>query len=254
MGFFGEFFKSEMRESSRHSLFQPKKWNRGNDIYGVRGKERISWNDAEGKMDYLDKNVGVSRSSFYHSYWRGWTEVRVDRPGKPYKIERVYTAPWIRQDVSTRDYVLYRLLYGVLLVLAVALFAFAMTRRVGSNSCWYVALFGLPATILMFVVFWVFVVYVKAPRKMTLWEHRSSSVYLRYTALVFSILLAATALATVVYIILNLEDQPIHQLLNVGLDLAAAASVFAVFWFEKKMKYADIPNDTEAPQGGHEIR
>lgn len=254
MGLFGDFFKSEMRNSERQGLFQRKKWNRGNDIYGVRGKERTSWNDAEGNMDYLDKNMGVTRSSFYHSYWRGWTEVRIDRPGKPFKIERVYTAPWIRQDVSTRDYVLYRILYGVLIALAVALFAFAMSQRVGSNYCWYVALFGLPATIMIFVMAWMFVSYAKAPRKMTLWEHRCSSVYLRYTALVFSILLAATALSTVVYIILNLGDQPLLQLLNVGLDLVAAAAVFAVFWIEKKMKYADIPNDTVPPEGGHEIR
>lgn len=253
MGFFGEFLKSEMRENSRQSLFQPKKWKRGNDIYGVRDRG-MSHNDAEGKMDFLDKNMGVSRSSFYHSYWRGWTEVRVDRPGKPFKIERIYTAPWIRQDVSTRDYVLYRLLYVLLTVLAIALFAFAMTRRVGSNYCWYVALFGLPATILIFVLCWMLVVYAKAPRKMTLWEHHSSSVYLRRTALVFSILLAATALATVVYIVLNWADQPLQQLMNVGLDLVAAAASFAIFRIEKKMKYADIPNENKAPYGGHEIR
>lgn len=254
MGLFGDFFKSEMRENSRQGLFQPKQWNRGNDIYGVRGKERISWNDAEGKMDYLDKNAGVSRSSFYHSYWRGWTEVRIDRPGKPFKIERVYTAPWIRQDVSNRDYVLYRLLYGVLIALAIAVFAIAMSQRVGSNYCWYVALFGLPSTIMMFVMVWMFVVYAKAPRKMTLWEHRCSSIYLRRAALVFSILLAATALATVVYTLLNLADQPALQMLNVGLDLISAAGIFAVFRIEKKMKYADIPNDTVPPAGGHEIR
>lgn len=253
MGFFEEFFKSEQRDGARQSLFRSKKWNRGNDIYGVRDRG-ISHNDAEGKLDHLDKNLGVSRSSFYHSYWRGWSEVRIDRPGKPYTIKRVYTAPWIRQDVSGRDYVLYRLLYGVLLALAVAVFAFAMTRRVGSNYCWYVALFGLPCTIFIFITLWMFVVYAKAPRKMTLWEHHSSSVYLRRASLIFSILLAATALATVIYIFLNPGDQPLRQLVNAGLDLVASAAVFAVFRLEKKMKYADIPNDAETPPGGHEIR
>lgn len=254
MGFFGEFFKNEMRNNDRLGLFQPKKWNRGNDIYGVRGKNRISWNDAEGNLDHLDKNMGVNRSGFYHSYWRGWSEVRIERPGKPYKIERVYTAPWIRQDLSTRDYVLVRILYGLLLVLSTVLFAFAMTRRVGSNYCWYVALFGFPATILLFVVFWMFVVYVKAPRKMTLYEHRSSSSYLKFFALLISIFFAATAIATVVYTILNPADQPVQQLLNAGLDLIAAAGTFVVFWLEKKMKYVDIPNENKTPPGGFEIR
>ena len=253
MGFF-DFFKNEMRNRETTGLFQPKKWNRGNDIYGVRRKERYSHNDAEGNLDYLDKNMGVNRSSFYHSYWRGWTEVRVDRPGKPFKVERVYTAPWIRQDLSTRDYVLVRILYGVLIALSIALFAIAMTQRVGSNYCWYVALFGLPTTILMFVVVWMFVSYAKAPRKMTLYEHRSTSTYLKVICLVFSISLTATALSTVVYTLLNMDDEPFKQLLNVLLDLLAAGCSVTVFLLERKMKYVDIPNNNKAPQGGYEIR
>lgn len=242
---------------SRFDLFlkkkQRKRWDRGNDIYGVRDKG-ISPDDAEGKLDHLDKNKGFTRSGFYHSYWRGWTEVRVDLPGRPYKVERVYTAPWVRQDLPTRDYVLVRVLYGLLLALSVVLFSFAMTRRVGSNSCWYVALFGMPATILAIITIWIFVVYAKAPRKMTLWEHRVSSVYLRRAALVFSALLAATALATGFYAARNPADQPARQLLNALLDLLAAAGAFAVFRIEKKMKYQDLPNTNQAPKGGHEIR
>lgn len=242
------------RSNRSGGLFRPRKWNQGNDIYGVRGKERISPDDAEGKLDHLDKNKGFTRSGFYHAYWRGWTEVRVDRLGKPYHVERVYTAPWIRQSLSNRDYVLIRLLYGLLLVLAAVLFCFAMTRRIGSNSCWYVALFGMPATILMIVTLWIYVIYAKAPRNMTLWEHRSSSVYLRRAALIFSILLAATALATGVYTARNPSDQPLAHLRNAGLDLLSAAGVFAVFRIEKQMKYEDLPNTNKAPQGGQEIR
>ena len=253
MGWFGMFLKDEMTKNSRNSLFQPKKWTKGNDIYGVKGKGNSLY-DLENKSDIFDKNVGVNRSSFYHSYWRGWTEVRVDRPGKPYSIERVYTAPWIRQDLSTRDYILVRILYGLLIALSIALFAFAMTRRVGSNYCWYVALFGMPSAIVMFVVVWMFFSYAKAPRKMTLYEHKSTSVYLKRICLVFSIGLAATALSTVLYTILNAADEPLQQLLNVLLDLLATGCVFAVFLLEKKMKYVDIPNTNKAPAGGHEIR
>lgn len=243
------------RNNRTGGLFQSRKWNRGNDIYGVRGKETISPDDAEGKLDHLDKSKGFTRSFFYHAYWRGWTEVRVNRLGsRRHQIERVYTAPWIRQELTGRDYVLVRLLYGLLLVLAALLFSFAMTRRVGSNYCWYVALFGMPATILMIVTLWVFVIYAKAPRKMTLWEHRVSSTYLRRAAAVFSVLLAAAAAATGLYAALNPADQPLRQLMNAGLDLLAAACAFSVFRIEKRMKYADIPNTNKAPQGGQEIR
>lgn len=253
MGWFGMFLKDELAKNSKSSLFQPKKWNKGNDIYGVKGRENSLY-DLENKSDIYDKNVGVNRSSFYHSYWRGWTEVRVNRIGKPYSIERVYTAPWIRQDLSTRDYVLVRIFYGLLIALSIALFALAMTQRVGSNSCWYVALFGLPSTILMFVVVWMFVSYAKAPRQMTLYEHRSTSSYLKWICLAFSIGLTATALSTVVYILLNTGDEPLRQLLNVALDLLAAGCCFTVFMVERKMKYVDIPNTNKAPAGGFEIR
>lgn len=244
---------ASFRNNRTGGLFRKKSWDRGNDLYGVRDKG-ISPDDAEGKLDHLDKNKGFTRSGFYHSYWRGWTEVRVDRIGRPYKVERVYTAPWIRQDLSTRDYVLVRVLYGLLLVLSAVLFTFAMTRRVGSNSCWYVALFGMPATIFFIITFWIFIVYAKAPRKMTLWEHRVSAVYLRRAAPVLSALLAATALATGLYAALNPADQPFSQLRNALLDLLAAGGAFAVFWIEKKMKYEDLPNTNKAPQGGREIR
>ena len=253
MGWFGIFLKDEMTRNGRNSLFQPKKWTRGNDIYGVKGKGNSLY-DLENKSDIYDKNVSVNRSGFYHSYFRGWTERRVDREGKPYRVERVYTAPWIRQDLSTRNYVLVRILYGVLLALSIALFAIAMTQRVGSNSCWYVALFGLPTTIIMFVVAWMFVSYAKAPRQMTLYEHRSTSVYLKWACLVFSVGLAATALSTVVYVFLNPGDLPLRQLLNAALDLVAAGCSFTVFILERKMKYIDIPNTNEAPEGGYEIR
>lgn len=253
MGLFGMFLKDELTKNSRNSLFQPRKWKKGNDIYGVKGRGD-SFYDLENKLDIYDKNVSVNRSGFYHSYWRGWTEVRVDRVGKPYSIERVYTAPWIRQDLSTRDYVLVRILYGLLIAFSIALFAVAMTRQVGSNYCWYVALFGLPSAIIMFVVAWMFVSYAKAPRTMTLYEHRSSSAYLKYICLIFSIGLAATALSTVLYTLLNLNDEPLRQLLNVLLDLLAAGGVFTVFMLEKNMKYVDIPNTNKPPEGGHEIR
>lgn len=253
MGWFGMFLKDEMTKNGRNSLFQPKKWTKGNDIYGVKGRGNSLY-DLENKSDIYDKNVGVNRSSFYHSYWRGWTEVRVDRPGKLFKVERVYTAPWIRQDLSTRDYVLIRVLYGFLLALSIVLFAVAMTQRVGSNFCWYVAMFGLPTAILMFVVVWMFVSYAKAPRQMTLYEHRSTSSYLKWICLVFSIALAATALSTVLYTLLNMGDEPLKQLLNVLLDLLAAGSAFTVFMLERKMKYIDIPNTNNPPAGGFEIR
>lgn len=252
MGLFGMFLKDELNKHGTNSLFQPEKWKKGNDIYGVKGKGNSLY-DIEDKADIYDKNAGVNRSGFYHSYWRGWTEVRVDRPGKPYTIERVYTAPWIRQDLSTRSYVLVRILYGVLIALSIALFALAMTRPIGSNYCWYVALFGMPSTILIFVVVWMFVCYAKAPRKMTLYEHKSSSVYLKRICLIFSIGLAATALSTVVYTILNTGDEPLQQLLNVLLDLLAAGCAFAVFMLERNMKYVDIPNTNQPPEGGCEI-
>lgn len=227
-------------------------WTRGNDIYAVRGSD-VRGNDEEGKMDHRDVNIGVTRSGYYHSYWRGWTEVRVDRPGKRFKIERVYTAPWIRQDLSDRAYVLYRLLYAFLTALAIALFAFSMTRPVGSNYCWYVALFGLPATIIMLIVFFSLIGYIKAKRKMTLYEHKVSSTRLKRVMVVFSALLAATGLATIVYLFLNRDDAPLLQLRGAVLDLLAAGSVFSVYYMEKHMKYVDVPNPTKPPEGGKTI-
>ncbi|MGI6071873.1 MAG: hypothetical protein ACOX75_02500 [Lachnospiraceae bacterium] len=230
------------------------KWSKGNDIYGLREKQTVSARDDEGSLDFLDPNMGVTRSAFYHSYWSGWAETRIDRLGKPYKIDRIYVAPWIKQNLRACDYVLVRVLYGIMLLLSIALFVFAMTRRIGSNYCKYVAAPGMITGILIIPVAWIFVVYAKAKKLMTIWEHQVSSVWLYRISFVFSMGLLATMLTTIIYVILNPADNLNAHLLNIGLELVAGGLSFAVFFFEKRMKYVNIPNENQAPFGSKVIR
>ena len=228
-------------------------WNQGNDIYGVRRNEQISHNDAEGKLDFLDKNLGITRSGYYHSYFSGYSEVRVDRPGKPYKVERVYTAPWIKQNIDDRSYVRFRIIYGLLILLAIAAFIFGMTQNIGCNKCIYVAIPGFPTGILLFPIVYEFVVYAKSPRKMTIWEHYAGSVRFYRFCLAGAIAFAATSLSIVVYICLNPTDEVLRHVVNVFLQLISGALMFFIYRTEKNMDYIEIPNENHAPHGATEI-
>ena len=226
-------------------------WDGGNDIYGVRRGEMISPRDDEGRLDHLDTNMGVTRSGFYHAYWEGWTEYRIPREdGKQGPICRVYTAPWLRLAGSRWR----RAVYGALLASAAAAFCFAMTRRVGSNSCRYVALFGMPTGILMLAAAWFCLLAAKAPRDLTRWEYRCASVYLRRASLAFAVGLALTAAATGVYLALHPQDPPAANALNIALELLAAAASAAVFLLERRAVYLTVENDTPAPENGRVIR
>lgn len=226
-------------------------WDGGNDIYGVRRGEMISPCDDEGRLDHLDANMGVTKSGFYHAYWEEWTEYRLPQEnGKQGPIRRVYTAPWLRLEGGRRR----RVLYGVLLALADAAFCFAMTRRVDSNSCRYVALFGMPTGILMLAAAWFFLLAAKAPRDLTRWEFRCASVYLRRASLTFAAGLALTAAATGVYLALHPLDSPAANALNIALELLAAAASAAVYLLERRAVYLTVENDTPAPENGRPIR
>ncbi|MCD7957143.1 MAG: hypothetical protein LUG93_15625 [Lachnospiraceae bacterium] len=196
----------------------------------------------------------VTPSRSYHKYWQGYTETQITTPKGKKKIKRTYVAPWKQQDLTDRQWKSVKVIYSLLTLLSVFLTVYALSRRVGSNVCWYVALAGLPSVILLFLQFSVTILYDISPRKMTLWEHRSSSNRIRYTSLISGIALSLTALATLIYTFINQSDQPGAEFLCAVLLLLAAFSMFAIRCMESRIKYIDIPNDVSAAEDSYAIR
>ncbi|MGM9607172.1 MAG: hypothetical protein ACI3XJ_06675 [Oscillospiraceae bacterium] len=220
------------------------------DIYGVKGKKAspFSTKDAPDTPE-----SGLRHSSYYHKYFRGYTEVRKLNAKGRVVSERYYTRPWIVSGLSTRNYWLVRLLYALLVAASAALFITALCQDVPGNYSWIVALPGYPTIIALVVLAAVTVMYIFVERKMTLWGHVSSTRRLKVVSLITAIIQAVTAVDLALYALITGEEV-LRSLGCAALVLLSACCSGALFFLERKMPYQEIPNDTKLPEGeAHEI-
>lgn len=219
-----------------------------NDIYGVK---QIKTNPLE--KDNEVPESGFRHSDAFHRYFRGYTEIRREKPNGRYGVERYYTQPWIVSTAGTQVYWLTRLVYVTLVCISWMLYLWTMCADLGSNRVWFVALPGLPAAILLFLLSAVTVSYIFIPKKMTLWEHSSSTNRIKTVSLLTGGCMALTAAAKAAYLMLY-GGNAVGELISIGITLAAAAAAAALFVLERGVVYTTIPNDTVLPEGeAHEI-
>lgn len=218
------------------------------DIYGVK---KIKSNPLE--KDNEVPETGFRHSDSYHKFFRGYTEIRREKPNGRFRVERYYTQPWIVSAASPQVYWLTRLMYAFLVCLSWSLYVRAMTMDLGSNRVWFVAIPGLPAVILLVLLSIVTLCYIFVPRKMTLWDHESSTKRLKILSLVTGGCMALTAVAKVISLAC-FGGSVGAELLSAGLTLLGAFAAGAVFLMERGVAYTTVPNDTVLPEGeAHEI-
>ena len=217
------------------------------DIYGVRGKQKetLRLPDSPSKKTF---------NRHYHNFFRGYTEVRQINEKGRVVIQRYYTKPWKVSGLSAWNYWLLRLLYVFLTVVAIALYITAMTQDVPGNHHWLVAIPGLPTITVLFLQVVTVIQYVTVPRKMTIWDHTSSTKHIKRTTLAAAIIQGVTALMLLGFALVTGQEIG-RTLLCVLADLIAAGCSAAIFFVERKVPYTEIPNDTKLPSGEtHEIR
>lgn len=219
-----------------------------NDIYGVK---RIKTNPLE--KDHEVPETGFRHSDSYHRYFRGYTEIRREKPNGRFKVERYYTQPWIVSAASRQNYWLLRLMYVSLVCLSWILYIWGMCMDLNSNRAWFVAIPGLPGVILLLLLTAVTFGYIVTPKKMTLWQHESSTKRLKLLSLLTGICITLATAAKGAYLMLyggNVRG----ELLSIGITLAAAACAAVIWLLERDAVYTTIPNDTILPEGeAHEI-
>lgn len=220
------------------------------DIYGVKSKSDDPF-VRRGEVEAPE--TGRRHSDYYHKYFRGYTEIRKLNEKGRVKIERYYTRPWIVSGLSTGRYWLLRLLYAVLAAMSATAFITALSQRVPANFSWIVALPGYISIILLFLMVVVTLIYIFVAKKMTLWEHSSSTKRLKVFSLATCIGQALTGVTTAVYALATGVFVGESLLCAVG-SLLAAVCAGVIFLVERKVPYAEIPNETKLPAGeAHEI-
>lgn len=231
-----------------------KKWNEmpggADNIYGIKGKSAAQKAESKYFGDSTDK---ITHSRYYHRYFRGYTEVRIPAPEhkyKNYKIQRFYTAPYIAADMDRLVYFYLVLSYILLAALAVFCFLHALLNRgVAGNSSAIVAIPGFPTVIALFLLCASVIAYVFRPKKMTLYEHETSTARLKTTAAISAGGAAATALMSAVYLLFRGSADLPAELWTIAQLLLSAAAAFAIRRLERSLRYKELPNDTKLPQG-----
>jgi len=187
-------------------------------------------------------------SKAYHKFFEGYTEVRVPRSnGKGTRIKRIYTGEYYRQDLSVRNRVLIRLLYVVFFLCASLLFVSGAVEQFAGNSTWYV---NLPEAASVFFLFWIliaFIEYLPAGRDMTIAEYRSSSRSLLKASIGAAICLGVTALATLLFLVLNSFTALLPGIVCIGKYISGSLMMLVLNRLEMKLKYQIIPNTNQVP-------
>ncbi len=220
----------------------------GNDIYGVNSNWKL-----EQKMG---KNTGdgIHRSTYYHRYFRGYTEIRTEKANGGYKVERFYTEPWLVQDVTPMMYVWYRMMYVLLVaVVCVGYFTLMCQDGFGGTCSLLVAIPEFASVIGLILLVAATINYVFMRKRMTLYDHQSSSDNLKKASVIAAVCLAATALMIVINILLGV-DSVVKEFRLAGCVLLCAAAALAIYFIERGMPYREEENHTVLPAGeAHEI-
>lgn len=205
------------------------------------------------KTERKSRYTGFVHKSHYHRYFQGYTEARVKKPGGGYRLERVYTAPWKQHDLKGGQWAALKLLYALLALFALIATVVVMRQDVVSNYLWFVFLPGVICFLCAFLLCALTVSYITRRRRMTLWEFRSSSLYIRRAAAAACVTACVTAAAKLVCVAVFAAAGLSREWPGLVLLLASAASAGAIRRIERKVPYLDVPNDAAAPEDGVEI-
>ena len=207
------------------------------------------------EKDRSQRKRGIWHSKAYHRFFEGYTEFRVPNPnGKGYTIQRVYTGNYYRQDLTKSQRVLLRLLYVVLFLCIVYFFVSCAILPVLSNSTWYVALTQAVSIVFLFWTVIAFISYLPAGQDMTINAYRSSSLALHTATLGSAVSLGVVALATLVFILLNVSTEPQVELLCAIKYLAGGLLALAMNRKEKRVNYLIIPSQNKPNVNSDEIK
>lgn len=218
-----------------------------NDIYGVKGIQNPLDKDGDAP------ETGFRHSDAYHRFFRGYTEIRREKPNGRYRVERYYTQPWIINAASRQVYWLNRVMYAFLVFLCWMLYIHAMTMDLGSNRAWFVAIAGMVALIMLILLTMVTAIYIFIRKKMTLWDHASSTRRLKVLSLITGSCLALTAAAKGFHLV-HCGQSIQGELRSIAMMLLAAAGAATLYSLERQVVYTSVPNDTVLPEGeAHEI-
>ena len=216
------------------------------DIYHLNGRKYTA--AAEGT------DTGFRHSTHYHSFFEGYTEVRVEKKNGGYKVERYYTAPWYISAEEKKTVQCRMLFYWIIYLLSAGMFFWCSCWRIGSNYTCYVAAFGFLTAVIQLLFFFFLCGYCLKQEKMTLYEYKHKTAEIRYGSMAASISLGITATMTGLYYLIHISNCESLVLIQTILLATGSAGMYWICHTEHKVPYMETENYTKAPEGGFVIR
>lgn len=216
------------------------------DIYHLNGRRHT------GAADGTD--TGFRHSTHYHSFFEGYTEVRVEKEKGGYRVERYYTAPWYICTEEKRDTRRRLLFYWISYLLSAGVFFWCTSWRIESNYAYYVAAPGFLTAIIQLLFFFFLCSYCLRKEKMTLYEYKHKTAEVRNGSMAACIATGITAAMTGLFFLTHISWSNLPVLLQTALLAGASAGMYWIRHTENKVPYAEAENHTKAPEGGFVIR
>lgn len=193
-----------------------------------------------------DENTStrLQHSASYHSFFRGYTEVRLEKPGGGFKIKRFYTAPWYVHRMTDRRWILLKLGYLALFLASCFCFWLGIRSTVTGNTV-IAAIPAGTALILAILSFAVLSELLVSKRKMTLGAAEATDKPLirwtRLSACAMWITAAGQIVSLFVYLQGSFFKDELPGMLLVAL---AGALMFFIGQIQKTVQYDTVENHT----------
>ena len=189
-------------------------------------------------IEEQDDQKNIHHSASYHSYFEGYTERKIQRPGSSrYRIEREYTGPYFGLKEGEKAWNKSRLWTAVFYALPVVLTLYTVFSGAKANVAGWVAVFGVLELLTLLLLLIPIGGYVTAGYRLEMGVHRRTSGRIRMLSLpgwIFAVL----------YLLLSLLWYPIRKtvpdLTDISALLSQAAScvaAWALWYLEKNRKY-----------------
>jgi hypothetical protein len=228
--------------------------NYGVDEGFYQREARKSRRPEEGELEERKLEDNIRHSGFYHRMFEGYREELVSTGnGKHKKIARIYVGDYYRKKCGRSRWLLGKVVYLLLYLLAAAAYLFALTRPIKANTVWYVAAPGLLSVIPMGLVFVKLMACIAAKRIMVIYDYKYVFQRLFPLCTVTAGFLCVTSLMMLLSWILDLRTVLWNTLVPCASCLLGAGLIFMIGALERRAEYEQIKNPNAHYVGGVEM-